>query len=804
MNPSTRLNAGHPPPQPIGIPPLPPVSNHGQSFQPYTPMTGSMMERESLPSAESGSTTPGPSHSVLPSSGSIGTNAQKRAYRQRRKDPSCDACRERKVKCDATEMTSCSECSSRNVKCQFTKETNRRMSSIKQVQDLERQMDKLRRENTSLKRMYHGRDGPGSNEMEGDGSEQMALQLPDIGSEPRRKKRPPPLPDLGKARWNMRNFARGIWKAPAPFRPATTAAFFDPARPPLPPRQTTDHLLRAYYASAHTMFPILHWHTFQAAVDEVYSVGDMRQLSPAWLSMFFAVLAVGSLFSSSPNNERFYRPAELIDESRKLMDPWNNEYSLDNVRTLTLTSICLNEMNLKSAAWSWLGTAVRAGQDLGLYSESGPWPVIEGEMRRRLWWTMYILDRSLSLELGRPVLIDDDDCDVSLPAPVDDHFIHDNGINVPENQEPLTHSLLAVINVVRSYTSLIKTISTPSVLPTRLATFDRHFDTCLKTFPAACDPASTVPLAVHFFAPLAYLLNARLLLHRHNLHPSCHPEVRISAVEQCYHTALETTNLIARTNPSFADAATALLTTHIFRCTLFLLLLGDFDRALTCMRALGSVNARRDVAVPCGRYLYFFVSALAARRTEYAPQVAAAQPQPFAPPPLPQSRQGLSALQNRLLHDEELLAYVSADLQASSDGSWVWAGAERDSPIPPLPTPASGVGVGNGLLSPEQRTGLSEEESRDWGGWAGLEAAVRALSGSNTAPTPTSATWNTLPSGVKVEPGSAGVGPGPGPGSVPPLMQAAGGSNPLAPASAGGNNTGSPTNKSRISIANII
>jgi len=163
-------------------------------------------------------------------------------------------------------------------------------------------------------------------------------------------------------------------------------------------------------------------------------------------------------------------------------------------------------------------------------------------------------------------------------------------------------------------------------------------------------------------------------------------------------------------NPSmrpFGPTANAMTCTHIWRCTLFLLFGGHYDAALTCIRASASIATLRDVNVACGRNVAFFLGVLIEKKRNGG---------------------GMGREKGEL--DEELVAYVSGDLQGSTENSWVWQGSETGINLE-RERGTQGKGVSPTLLGggrgEDGTTVLTDVEARDWGGWERVEYLVGVL-----------------------------------------------------------------------------
>ncbi|OJJ34916.1 hypothetical protein ASPWEDRAFT_110245 [Aspergillus wentii DTO 134E9] len=656
----------------------------GVSILPDAPPNGSVSGGSGL--LHSGGVPQHPAHSQQPLQ-------QKRAYRQRRKDPSCDACRERKVKCDASDSTSCTECTNRKVRCQFTKETNRRMSSIKQVQDLEKQLVTTRQQLQQLRSGSMRSDN--IMDLDLDNPSQPLLKLPETSNRPSRRPKAPIVQDLTEVRTNLRNYGRGILKVPPPYRQRGSKPLVTGESPPLPPKDVADRFLGQYFSCIHSVFPVIHWPSFVAEYEELYRAGTLQGVPRDWAAVLFAVFACGSLHTLDRAREE--EGKEFVKTACGVMDIWQDDFSLDRARMALIVSIFLYEVNSKSASWVWIGSAVRVAQEIGLHIESGPWPTLEGEMRRRVWWGLYAWDRLLSLEMGKPVLINDQDCDVDLPCPVDDQYILEGG--VPEGQQ--TTPLLSTIHVVRSIGQLTRTLRCSTISPQTLETFERHFNACLATFPVHYHPKSDQYLDPRSLAPIIYLQNARFILHRHNISPFCPYEVRSSALDYCLSTCLDTARLLSRCmqNPPgnghdwqglIASSASTMLCTHIWRCALLLLFRQEYAAALVCVQTSAIINDARSVNISCGRYIAFFLNCLLDRLR-----------------------------QNEVVdfeRDEEMMAYVSGDMQGTNDGSWIWQGSETGSQLEAVPS--------NPKSQSEQQ---AKESESNWESWGWVERTVQYL-----------------------------------------------------------------------------
>lgn len=161
-------------------------------------------------------------------------------------------------------------------------------------------------------------------------------------------------------------------------------------------------LIDAYFAAIHVFAPIIHEPSFRSK----YLISHGTHDRP-WLALLNMVLALGSVTSSAGDSEEDLQYFQLAQRHLSLE-------SFGSGRLETLQALLLmggqylhfrNRPNMASAI---IGACYRIASGLGLHlqspkgSEGEIFP--QEEIKRRNWWTIYVLDTWGSVTLGRPTI----------------------------------------------------------------------------------------------------------------------------------------------------------------------------------------------------------------------------------------------------------------------------------------------------------------------------------------------------------------------------------------------------------------
>ncbi|KAK0206049.1 fungal-specific transcription factor domain-containing protein [Desarmillaria ectypa] len=183
-----------------------------------------------------------------------------------------------------------------------------------------------------------------------------------------------------------------------------------------------DNLVELYFIHINRFWPLLHRPTFEGSL-----TAALHRTDRAFAALVLMVCANGSRFSNDPRvrvdrDELPYRHGWkwFIQVHRVSVLGTPNLYELQKC---VLSVIYVQGFSAHSS-WTMLGTAVRMVQDLGAHRKQRPGklPTAKEELLKRAFWVLVCMDRIVSMALGRPCAIQEEDIVADLPIECDDEY----------------------------------------------------------------------------------------------------------------------------------------------------------------------------------------------------------------------------------------------------------------------------------------------------------------------------------------------------------------------------------------------
>ncbi|RLV92246.1 hypothetical protein JA1_003273 [Spathaspora sp. JA1] len=200
----------------------------------------------------------------------------------------------------------------------------------------------------------------------------------------------------------------------------------------LPPKSMADRYVKNYFEYAYTLYPFVHQPTFMATYETIWSnKGDNDEVDELFYSIVNIIFAFGCQLT--PESEKIEDNSELyFDRSQELLRfHLMDTGSVLLVQALLLTGQFLQASTGSAGCWNIVGLSIRIAQGLGLHSDqnyASTKSLIDREIRKRLWQGCLLMDRIVSMTMGRPLMVTQDRESSEMPLCVDDEYIKDDVI----------------------------------------------------------------------------------------------------------------------------------------------------------------------------------------------------------------------------------------------------------------------------------------------------------------------------------------------------------------------------------------
>ncbi|KAF2089564.1 C6 transcription factor [Saccharata proteae CBS 121410] len=226
----------------------------------------------------------------------------------------------------------------------------------------------------------------------------------------------PDRPDLAIEEFQFPTYNPAAWPTR---RPSITTL------PHLPPFDFAKCLYAAQYAYIGTIFSFVSPSVFEERLQQAYTrTPDLadREACLAYCEVLL-IFAYGQLYSVNQWDGHDGPPGfDYFMQALQFLPDIHEEGSILFVEVLSLVGYFMQNLNRRDAAFLYIGLALRMAISLGLHQEISD-PALDDharEHRRRLWWSVYSMDRILCAKSGNPITILDEDIGVLPPSRMPD------------------------------------------------------------------------------------------------------------------------------------------------------------------------------------------------------------------------------------------------------------------------------------------------------------------------------------------------------------------------------------------------